>query len=371
MKVFIIGPVSPYRGGIPHSNTVLCENLSKKHPLLSISFSRLFPKFLYPGRFQKEKSSSKKFKSIELIDSINPFSWEKCVKLIKKEKPAHVIFQWWSTFFFPCYSYIAARIKDITTVSVVCQNVLPHEEGKIHSILTKIFFSNAHHFTVLSKEDLQILKRLMPDAKARHLIEPTTERVFGGKSYSKAESKNKLGLRGKNILFFGFVRPYKGLEYLIRAMPLLIKKFNDLTLLIAGEFWKDKKKYISLIKKLGIERNVKIEDKYIPNELVPVYFIASDAVILPYISSTESGIIQVAYGLQTPVIATAVGGNYDLIDDKKTGLLVPPKNAKKLAEAIEFFYKNNMEEKIKRNMADKKDIFSWTKEKEDILFGDY
>lgn len=372
MKVFVIGPTSPYRGGIVHSNTMFCESLSKNHDLTSISFSRLFPKSLYPGEFQKSNLKSKtSFKSIELLDSINPLNWEKVVQLIKKEKPNQVIFQWWSTFFTPCYTYIASRIKSTANVSVICQNVLPHEENKIHEILTKVFFSQVNNFTCLSKSDLELLKTISPDSKADYLIEPTTEANFPKTSLTKEVAQKKLGLKGKNILFFGFVRPYKGLNYLLKALPQILNDFPDLKLLIVGEFWKDKQKYFDMIEELNVGKNLVIVDKYVPNEMVPVYFKAVDAVVLPYTSSTESGIIQLAFGLGLPVITSDAGGNPDLIDHGKTGLIFPIKNHPAISKSVKEFYTKNMGNKISKNMLGSKKKFLWSKEKEKILFGEY
>lgn len=372
MKVFVIGPTSPYRGGIVHSNMMFCESLSKNNDLTSISFSRLFPKSLYPGQFQKSNKKEKtSFKSIELLDSINPLNWEKVVQLIKKEKPDQVIFQWWSTFFTPCYTYIASRIKNSTNVSVICQNVLPHEANKIHEILTKIFFSQVNNFTCLSKSDLNLLKRISPNAKANYLIEPTTESNFPKTNITKQAAQKKLGLKGKNILFFGFIRPYKGLNYLLKALPQILNEFPDLKLLIVGEFWKDKKKYFDLIDELNVSKNIVIVDKYVPDNMVPVYFKAVDAVVLPYVSSTESGIIQLAFGLGLPVITSAAGGNPDLIDQGKTGLIFPVKNSNAISKAVKEFYTKNMANKISKNMLRSKGKFLWSKEKEKILFGQY
>lgn len=370
MRVVVIGPVKPFRGGIAHSNTILCKNLAKKHRLLAISFKRLFPKWLYPGRFQKEKGKApKEFKTEFILDSINPLSWLKVVKRIRKFNADVVIFQWWTTFLAFCYWFLARMLKKRCRICVICQNVLPHEESRIHLFLTKFFFKQAHSFVTLSKAEEKLLKKIMPKARVKTIIEPTYERIVGLKRIPKAKARKKLGIKhAKVLLFFGFVRPYKGLKYLLKAMPTVLKKHNCL-LLIVGEFWEPKEEYIGLIKKLGIERNVKIIDRYVLDDEVGIYFSASDAVVLPYTSSTESGIIQLAYGYNLPIITTSLGNAPDVIEHGKSGLLVKPRSPKALANAILLFYDNNLEKKFRKEMKRKKKIFEWNKEKEKAVLG--
>jgi glycosyltransferase involved in cell wall biosynthesis len=370
MDIFVIGPVPPFRGGIAHSNSILCRNLSKRNKVRILSFSRMFPAFLYPGKRQKE-AGGKKTKGAEfIIDSVNPLNWLKIFLRIKREKPDVVVFQWWTTFLAPCYFTIAALTRLFTKagVYVVCQNVLPHEKSFFDSFLTGMFFRAADCFITLSKNDVGQVKALVPEAKVSYLAEPTYDSAIEDSRISKHEAKKKLGIKGKAVLFFGFVRPYKGLDYLIEAMPLVLKD-ADVTLVIAGEFWKGKGRHGKRIRELGIADRVKIIDSYIPDKEVINYFRACEAVVLPYTSSTESGIIQLAFGFNTPVITTAVGGNADYLRNGVNGLLVPPENAKKLAQAIVSYYKKNLENKFKANMIKGKETFSWTEEKEKVFLG--
>ncbi|MEW6295743.1 MAG: glycosyltransferase family 4 protein [Candidatus Diapherotrites archaeon] len=378
MKVIVIGPIKPFRGGISHSNTITCTTLSKKHKVKVISFKRLFPKLLFPGRFQKEKVPQPNINIEWIIDTLNPFSWVKAVKLIEKEKPDIVIFQWWTTFLAPCYYFIARKIKGKTKISAITHHVLPQQEtGRnfyvsfvINKFLTKMFFRQIDNFLVRSNADKNKLLSLMPHAKVECLIEQTfLEEFKPKKKVSKKQAREKIGLKEeKNLLFFGFIRSYKGLRYLLEAMPLILKK-HDVKLMIVGEFWENKNEYLKKIEKLGIKEKILIVDKYVSNEEAVLYFTAADAVVIPHTYISESGIIQLAYALNTPIIATKVGGNPDFIENKKTGLLVEPKNPKKLAEAIDYFYSNNLEKKFKKAMKKKEKIFKWSKEKEKILLG--
>lgn len=370
MRVAVIGPVKPFRGGIAHSNTILCKNLAKKHILLAISFKRLFPKILYPGRFQKEKGkASKEFRTEFILDSINPLSWLETAKRIKEFNADVVIFQWWTTFLAFCYWFLARMLKKHCRVCVICQNVLPHEESLLHLFLTKFFFKQAHNFVTLSKAEEKLLKKIMPEASVKTIVEPTYEKIVGLKRVPKAKARKMLGIKhAKVLLFFGFVRPYKGLKYLLKAMPKVLKKHNCL-LLIVGEFWEPKEKYLELIRELGIENNVRIVDRYVPDDEVALYFSASDAVVLPYTSSTESGIIQLAYGYNLPIITTSLGSAPDVIEHGKSGLLVKPKSVKALLNAINYFYDKKLEKKFRKEMKKRKKIFEWTEEKERAVLG--
>lgn len=370
MRVAVIGPIRPFRGGISHSNTILCKNLSKNHKVRVYSFKRLFPRFLYPGKFQIEKGKNPP-KDLDVdfcIDSINPFNWHYVAKKINEFKPEVVIFQWWTTFLFFCYSFIAKKIKENSHISVIAQCALPHETNRIHYFLAKKFYRYADSFVTLSSADLKEVKKIIPGAKVSFIVEPTYESQIEKASTSKPKARKKLGIKKPCILFFGFVRPYKGLEYLLKAMPKVLKE-KDIQLLIVGEFWEPKDKYVSLIKKLGIEDNVTIVDRYVSDEEAALYFAASDAVVLPYTSSTESGIIQLAFGLNVPVITTEVGGNPDLIKHKKNGLLVKPRNEKKLAKAILKYYEKGFEKKFKKEMLKDRKKFEWNKEKEKAVLG--
>ena len=365
MKICIIGPTYPYRGGISHYNTLLCENLKKRHDIKSISFKRLYPSILYPGKDQKDLDSKINIKtdSEYLIDSINPLTWIHAFLSIKKEQPGILIFHWWTPFFAPVYFIISFLTRYLTNTKIlmICHNVLPHEKKNIDKILTKMVYKNVDFFIVHSKEDLQNLRTLMPNAKAKRTYLPTFEYFKTGNSIDlHSHSKEKLNLKNKTILFFGFVREYKGLNHLIEAMPKVLEKLK-VDLLIVGEFWDDKEKYIDQIKQLGIENYVHIIDKYVPNEEIDFYFSVADVVVLPYISATQSGIIQIAFGFDKPVITTNVGGLPDVVENGKTGFIVPPGDANALSNAIVSYFEEDKEREFQSNITKQRDIFSWDK----------
>lgn len=360
MRIIVIGPTAPYKGGISHYNTLLCKTLSKRHKIELISWKRRYPKFLYPAE-QLDNESKKRISSDArfILDCLNPLTWLKVFFIIKNKKPDLLIFHWVSPFHSPVFTTISFLTKHFTNTKImlICHNVLPHEIRFLDKFLTQIFFNNADYFVVHSKEDLGNLRNLRNNAKVK-LGFHATYSVFDIKKYNVKDVKNELGLKDKVILFFGFVRKYKGLEYLIKAMPLILKKI-DLDLLIVGEFWNDKKEYTSLIDSLGVNKNIKIIDRYVPNEEVSKYFSVADIVVLPYLSATQSGIVQIAFGVKKPVITTSVGGLPDVVRDGKTGFIVKPKDESEIAKAVIRFYKDGKNREFVRNIIKEKDRFSW------------
>lgn len=369
MKIFVISPIYPFRGGIAHSTRLLCEGLAERHEVRAISFSRMYPEFLYPGKSQKEAAEDPSFRvpTDYCLDSLNPLSWLSLAARIRREKPDRVIFKWWHTFFTPIFWTIARFGRnDRTRFCAICHNVLPHDEKRLHAVLARLFFRRVDYFITHSKADLTHLREFFPGARASWVTESTYESLLGARP-SQAEARGRLGLSGDTLLFFGFVRPYKGLRFLLEALPRVLAARPGLRLLIVGEFWNDRGEYEALIEGLGLGGAITIIDRYVPNEEVPLYFAAADAVVLPYLSSTESGIIQLAYGLDTPIITTAVGGNVDLIEDGTTGLLCAPADPADLARAILDFYGRSLAEPIREAMRGQADLFRWTPAKEAIV----
>lgn len=378
MKVFCIGPIYPYRGGVAHSNRIQCENLAKNHDVTAISFTRMYPSFLYPGKEQKETKADPSFgvRTQYMLDFLNPFSWLAVARKIKKEQPEWVTFRWWHTIFTPMYWTIVTFGRNPKTkFSAVCGNIIQHESSGLHNLLNgllhnplqSLFLGSLDYLITFSKSDLHEVHRLFPGKPAAWITESTYETQFG-KMPSQKEARKQLKVSGDAIMFFGFIRPYKGLKFLLQAMPRILEEKPNLTLMIVGEFWNDKQDYLDLIKEHHLESRVLIVDKYVSNAEVPTYFAASDAIVLPYVSSSESGIIQLAYGLNTPVITTAVGGNVDLIEHGKTGMLCKSENPADLARVVIEFYDKELSAPIRKGMKLNADLFKWTPTKEAVFF---
>ncbi len=359
MKICMIGLTYPFRGGIAHYTTRFCEELSKDHSVTLFSFKKLYPSFIFPGTSQMDVRSKKKigFDAQHTVNSMNPFSWIRTAILINKEDPDLVVFQWWNPMFALVYWVICWFLQDFKK-AYVCHNVLPHERTLIDRVLLSIAFSPADRFVVQSKDDLKDIKALKPGCKYQILHHPLND-VFERKEISVSALKKKYGL-GKNvILFFGYVRAYKGLRYLIEAMPDILKKM-DVTLLIVGEFYESYDEYRELIRRLGLSDNVTVVNEYIPNEDVSMYHAVSDMVVVPYVSATQSGIIQTAYLFDTPVLVTDVGGLPEVVDEGVTGFVVKPRDSQAIADAVIQFYKKNMKATLVAGVKKRKKEYTWS-----------
>lgn len=375
IKAVFIGPVYPFRGGIAQYHTILANKVSTRHDITVISFKRLYPSFLYPGRSQKEenKSTHLSFKVDYSLDSIHPYSWYKAYKKIKEMNPEWVIFQWWHTFFAPCYATIAYLLKKNTPIKtgMAFHNFLPHDNASsIHLFLVKIAAKYIDHCIALYTSVADEIQETLPQKKCSVLLGPSCAEIIdsAAQKLSQKEARKKLNISGNVMLFFGFVRPYKGLNYVLDALALL-KNAVDITLVIAGEFWSDKGAYLKKIEELGIKKNVIIRDEYIPSEEVPSYFTAADVVVIPYTAASDnSAVLNMALGLATPVIATRVGSNEELIDHNKNGYLIEPRNAPALARALTDFFKQNKAPLFRRALHQKIQKLAWSAEKERVLF---
>ena len=359
MKIVIVSPAYPLRGGIANFTSQLYHELSKEHQVSIFTFKRQYPKIFFPGKTQFEVGEDvDKIPSKVEIDSINPFSWNKTANDIINEKPDLVIFKYWLPFFSPCYSSIAKQIKKKSQAKLlaVCHNIIPHEKRIGDNYLSKMFLTKMEYFVLLSKEVEKDLFKFISKPKSKILPHPVYSRF--GKSVEKQQAKEHLKLSGSNyILFFGFIRDYKGLDILLKAMSLLNKK--EIKLIIAGEFYSDKEKYLKLINELNIKENVFMFTDFIPTDEVKYYFSASDAVVLPYNDATQSGIVQIAVNFQKPVIATNVGGLAEVIVNEESGYIVEKENPNVLAQAIDRFYSEEKEITFTSNITKIADKYSW------------
>ncbi|MBQ5849518.1 MAG: glycosyltransferase [Lachnospiraceae bacterium] len=359
-KIVLIGPVYPYKGGISHYTGQMCRELSKTNDVEMISYKMQYPKFLFHKEQRDyENDSFKVDKTKYLINTANPFNIIKTARYIKKLKPDKVIVQWWHPYFAPCYillRWFMGRQKLI----YVCHNVFPHERFPMDKKLTQLTLKGGKHYILHAKEEAKELLKIKKDA--RYTITPhPTYNMFRFEGMSKQEARKKIGISEdeKLLLFFGFVRPYKGLKHLLNAIPVINKKLEKVKLLVVGDFDNDRQTYSEIIERLGISSNVIIKDGYTPDREVEKYFAACDLVVLPYESATQSGIVQIAYGFEKPVVVTEVGGLPDVVTDQKTGYVVPPMQPQALADAIVRYYDENKEDFMIKNIKEEAYRFSW------------
>lgn len=361
MKICMIGPTYPFRGGISHYTTLLYRHLKKRHETHFFAFKRQYPKWLFPGETDKDSSSNLiRENGVEnILDSLNPITWLKVVLRTKRVNPELLILPWWVSFWAPQFWTISLLVKIFSKSKILflCHNVVEHESKWIDKILATFVLKKGDFFIVHSGEDFTNLKNIIPDANVKQGFHPIYD-IFHSKFMPKHQARRRVGVERNTILFFGFVRPYKGLHYLIEAMPFIIKHL-DIILLIVGEFWNGEEEYRKQIEHLRVEQNIKIINRYVSNEEVGLFFAASDLVVVPYVSATGSGIVQAAFGCNKPVISTNVGCLPEVITHNKTGYIIPLKSPQAIADAVVSFYEERREEEFVNNIIEEKDKFSW------------
>jgi glycosyltransferase involved in cell wall biosynthesis len=334
MKLAVIAPGYPYRGGISHFATRLAMELSRSHECLYINFRRLYLGFLFPGKTQYDDSIQRvEFDSRRIIESTNPLSWRRAGRIIREWGAEALIFHWWHPFFGPAYRGIAAAAGMGIPRIAVCHNVAPHEKGGLWRSAVKFGLQRMSGFIVHARQEANELKELLGDVPALTLFHPVYD-IFPGEDMPKSTARERLGLSENDrvVLYFGLIRPYKGVEVLLDAAGRL-KDVPGLKILIVGEIYANRQGIMAKLRKLPPDM-VKLVDRYVLNEEVAVWFRAADIVALPYLSATQSGIVPIAYRCHRPVIVTRVGGLPDVVEEGVSGYLVEPADPEALAMAI-------------------------------------
>jgi glycosyltransferase involved in cell wall biosynthesis len=339
MKIALIGPVYPFRGGIAHYTTVLSGELAAAgHDVLLISFTRQYPQWLFPGKTDRDPSAKplKSSGARYIIDLLNPLTWFRANRAIAEFGAQRVVLQWWQAVWAPAWLTIdlAQRLAR-RPVTVICHNVLPHERRFWDAPLARAVLGLADRALVQSASERDDLLALLPGKPVDVVPHPLYD-MLATEPVDKVAARRQLGLDPgcKMLLFFGFVRQYKGLDTLLAALPAVLAEHPDARLLVAGEFWNNRPEYDAQIAALGIAAQVVLADRYIPNEEVALYFAAADLVTLPYSSATQSGVLQMALGFDRPVVATRVGGLADVVEEGDDVMLVEPRDPAALAGAI-------------------------------------
>ena len=343
-KIIIIGPAYPLRGGgIATFNERLAkEFINEGFDTTIYTFSYQYPGFLFPGTTQYSTEPAPEGIPIKIkINSINPFNWIKVGNEIKKIKPDIVVVRYWMPFMAPCLGTILRRIKKSNHTRIICiaDNIFPHEKIPGEKILTKYFIKPVDGFITMSEKVLSDLHQFNKNKPAQFIPHPLYDNF--GEIISKEEAREKLRISSddKVILFFGFIRKYKGLDILLNAIKLLNgeSKIENLKLLIAGEFYDDEKNYLQLLNDPGIKNHLILHTHFISNSEVKYYLCAADCVVQPYRSATQSGVTPLAYYFEVPMIVTNVGGLPSLVPDKKVGLIAEP-NAENIAHKIAEYF---------------------------------
>ena len=341
-KIIIIGPAYPLRGGgMSTFNERLARAfMSEGHAVSIYTFSLQYPSFLFPGTSQYSTEPAPKDLDIKVvINSINPFNWIKVGNAIKKERPDVIVVRFWLPFMGPCFGTILRRAKKNRHSKVVCiaDNVIPHEKRAGDVAFTKYFIKPVDAFVTMSEKVLADLKLFDQQKPAKYIPHPLYDNF--GEKIGKAEARKNIGIgeNGRIILFFGFIRKYKGLDMLLEAMAILKQRMPDVKLLIAGEFYDDRKAYEEQIEQLQIAGNLILRTEFIPDSEIKNYLCAADLVVQPYRNATQSGVTPLAYHFEVPMVVTNVGGLPAMVPHDKAGLVAEP-NAASIAQNIETYF---------------------------------
>jgi glycosyltransferase involved in cell wall biosynthesis len=344
-KIIIIGPAHPLRpGGITTFNERLCKAFADEgHDCTIWSFSLQYPSFLFPGSSQfTDDPTPKNIRIVTAINSVNPFNWIRVGKLIRNEQPDIVVVRYWIPLMGPCLGTILRIIRKNKHTKIICiaDNIKPHESRPGDNLFTRYFVKPVHRFIVMSAQVLQDLKTFT-QAPATLLPHPlydnfgdavdiTTARKILGEKYQL-----NMAATDKVLLFFGLIRAYKGLDLLLEAMQHVSDP--NIKLLIAGEYYDDPQKYESLLQHPAVAGRIFLHATFVSNEDVKYFVCASDCVIQPYRSATQSGVTPVAYHFEIPMIVTKVGGLPEMVPHQKAGLVCEP-NATDIASTIEKYF---------------------------------
>lgn len=364
MKIIIAGTAYPYRGGLAAFNERLAHQFIKEgHDVEIYTFTLQYPDFLFPGKTQySDGPAPDGLRIVRKINSVNPFNWLRAGNEIRKKHPDLLIIKFWLPFMAPCLGTIArmARKNGHTRVVSILDNVIPHEKRIADKLFARYFIGSADGFIAMSDSvmhDVELFDRKKPKAFCPH---PLYDH-FGEKT-GRQEAATHLGLDTgtRYMLFFGFIRDYKGLDLLMHA--LADKRFDKMNvrLIVAGEFYNNAEKYHKLEKELGLADKIIWRSDFIADDEVRYYFNAADIIVQPYKSATQSGVTQIAYHFEKPMLVTNVGGLAEIVPDGKVGY-VTPVDAQSIADALCDFFQNNKQDTFHAHIVEEKQKYAWNR----------
>lgn len=339
MKIVFLSTFFPFRGGIAQFNALLYREFEKNNQVEAITFKRQYPDFLFPGKTQlvTENDVADKVPAKRWLDTINPFTYWTTARKIKNLKPDLIITKYWMTFFAPSLGFVLGFQSRKTKRIAILDNVIPHEKRFFDNVFNRYFLKRNDAFIVMSEKVQKDLLKYLPNAKNILIPHPIYNQF--GEKLTKENALLSLGLSEKQdkkiLLFFGVIRDYKGLDVLLKAMEFLDDSYF---LVVAGETYGSFEKYDEIIKGLKLENKISIFNQYIDDSEVKNYFSAADVCVLPYKSATQSGITNISYHFELPIVATNVGGLAETVIHEKTGLIVNNVSEKEIAIAISSFF---------------------------------
>jgi len=361
-KIVLLGPAHPYRGGIAHFNESFARSLQAQNKQVElVSFSLQYPSILFPGKTQfTDATPPEDLRIKRWVSSVNPFSWLRSARKIIKLNPDLVIIRYWHPFMAPSLGFIASKLRaaGIKVIGLV-DNAIPHEPRFYDKAFLQYFARNCSAFFTLSGSVASDLKHL----GLKKPIETSPHPIYDifGEPLSKSDSRSELQIDAgeRVVLFFGFIREYKGLDLLLKALAEKMARQLKIKLVVAGEFYDNKKKYTDLIEELDLQNLVDIYDDYIPEERVKYFFGAADLVAQTYKSATQSGVTQIAYHFDKPMLVTDVGGLSEIIEDGVSGYVVKPE-PQAIARALQRYFTGSEEDRFVQAVRERKDRFSWS-----------
>jgi glycosyltransferase involved in cell wall biosynthesis len=376
MRLALFGPAPPLRGGIVAAQANLYRTLAGRgHQMHWTGFRRQYPDWLFPGSAQEgETAPWLRCPSTPVFVPWEPWTWGRAAADLLAWRPDAVIARWWIPFFAPGFWGVMRRVRRRTRVIWVLDNVEPHERYPLGRALTRLALRQGHRYLAQSEQvrrDLQALLPGVPDAAVRLAPHPLYDYGAPGRPRpTRAEARRQLGLPEdlRVLLFFGFIKPYKGLVHLFDAAPRLRERFgpDGVRIVVLGDVYGDRKPYDERLAASGAADVVDFQPRYVADEEVEPWFVAADLVVLPYVSATQSGIVQIAWNYERPVVTTRVGGLPEVVRDGETGFLVPPADPAALAEACIRFFAEDHGPAMTAAVAREKHRYSWDNQAEAI-----
>ena len=365
-KIIILGSAYPLRaGGLSTFNERLAEEfLAQGHEVIIYTFSLQYPRILFPGKTQYAIRPAPENLDIRVkVNSINPINWWLTGRQIRRENADLLVIRYWLPFMAPCLGTIAGMVRKNkkTQVVTIADNIIPHEKRPGDKWLTSFYVKRSDGFVTLSKSVLIDLEKFEKKGKPKVYAPHPLYDNFGKKiSREEALKTLKLSPDYRYILFFGFIRDYKGLDILLNAMGEHILADLPVKLIVAGEFYSSDQPYFKIIREKGLGNRVVLHTQFIPNDKVAAYFCASDLVVQPYKDATQSGVTQVAYHFDVPMVVSNVGALPEMVPNNVAGIVVKP-DAQKVAKAIHRFFTKNMAEELIEGLKSQKERFSWSR----------
>ncbi len=361
-KVVILSPAHPLRGGIASSSERMAYALQDAgYQVKIVSFSLQYPDFLFPGKTQYTDDPAPEGLKIETkVNSINPFNWIAVGNALRHEKPDLIIVRYWLPLMGPSLGTIlrVARSNGHTKVIGLVDNAIPHEKRPGDRPFTSYFVGSADAFLVMSRSVADDLRQFTKTKPIEFRPHPIYDNYGDKVEMAVAKKHLQLPEAGHYVLFFGFIRDYKGLDILLKALADPRLAAMDVRLLLAGEYYSNQEQYEKLIEELGLTDRVISRTEFIPNEEVKHYFGAAELVVQPYKTATQSGISQMAYHFEKPMVVTAVGGLPEIVEDGKVGYVVPV-DPQLVADAMVDYFENNKEAEMEAGVRENKHLFSW------------